>query len=269
MIHPTALISPDATLGTNVRIGPYAVIESGAQIGDDCVIGAHVVISGFVSMGPQNVIHSGAVLGADPQDLRFDTSTPSRVLIGKNNQIREHCTIHRASIRNGQTRIGDHCFLMAGSHVGHDSEMGTGVILANGSMLGGHTRIGDGVFLGGGCAVHQFVRLGRLVICQGNSAITKSLPPFTMAAGINGLTGLNVIGLRRAGVSSSGRASIKAAFDLVFRRGFNVSQALQEAIHHPWEAEAFEFLTFIRDPGTRGLCGLASRSAKADDDSRA
>lgn len=267
MIHPTALIASDAILGSEVRVGPYAVIESGAQIGDGCVIGAHTLISGFVSMGCENRVHAGAVLGADPQDIRFNPATPSRVLIGSHNQFREHCTVHRASVPNGQTCIGDHCFLMAGSHVGHDSVVGSGVILANGSMLGGHTRIGNGVFLGGGCAVHQFVRLGRLVICQGNSAITKSLPPFTMAAGINGLSGLNVVGLRRAGVSPAGRASIKTAFDLVFRRGLNLAGALEEAAPAAWEAEALEFLEFIRDPGPRGLCGLTRRPAKNADES--
>ncbi len=267
MIHPTAVVSPGAILASDVQVGPYAVIEDGAQLGAGCVVGSHVVITRYVSLGERNLISPGAVIGAEPQDISFKRNTFSRVVIGTDNQIREHCTIHRSAVVHGITEVGNECFLMAGAHVGHDAKVGHRVILANGTMLGGHSRIGDGVFLGGGAAVHQFVRIGRLAICQGNSAITKSVPPFSMAAGINKLSGLNVIGLRRAGMTSKARASIKAAFTLIFRAGLNISQALERAADQQWEPEACEFLDFIRDPGKRGLCGLGNRSTKQSDSS--
>lgn len=263
MIHPTAVIASDVHLPPSVRIGPYTVIESGAEIGERCIIGSHVTITGHVTMGADNSVDAGSVIGGAPQDVSFKHTTPSRVVIGSGNQIREHVTIHRAAAADGRTLIGNHCLLMVGAHVGHDSSVESGVIMANGTMLGGHVHVCAGAFIGGGAAIHQFVRIGRLAICQGNSAVTKSLPPFTMAAGINGLTGLNIVGMRRAGISAAGRASIKRAFELVYRRGLNTSQALELAREQTWERDAVEFLDFVGNPGKRGLCGLRSRQPRS------
>ena len=256
MKHPTALIHPDALLAADVEVGPYAVIEGAARIGAGCVIQAHAIIGAHVVMGERNVIGYGAVIGADPQDFAFKATTMSEVRIGSDNRIREYATIHRGTAEGSATVVGDHCFLMVGAHLGHNARLGDHVIIANGSMLGGHVSVEDRVFIGGGCVFHQNVRVGRLAICQGASAFSKDIPPFTMAAERNGVAGLNVVGLRRAGLDAAQRAEIKAAFALLYRSGMNVAQALAAARERPWEAEGRAFWNFIEAAGKRGLCDL-------------
>ena len=258
MIHPTAVIGSEVQLGANVRVGPYAVIEGAACIGNDCVIQAHAVIASHVVLGSNNLVGHGAVLGGDPQDLGFDPATKSFVRIGTGNKIREYCTIHRATAEGGATTVGDGCFLMAGAHLAHDVQLGDGVILANNVLLGGHVEIGDRVFIGGGTVVHQYMKIGRLAICQGLSGYSKFVPPFVLAAQVNGVAGLNVVGLRRAGFAPEQRTEIRTAFDLLYRRGLNVSQALAAAAERTWGDEAGEFWRFVREAKKKGICDLIS-----------
>jgi UDP-N-acetylglucosamine acyltransferase len=263
MLHPTAVIDPAARLGAGVRVGPYAVIEGAAKIGDGCVIEAHAIIGASVTMGRGNSIGSGAIIGGAPQALGFQTSTRSEVIIGDNNQIREYCTIHRGSSQGSATIVGDDCFLMAGAHLGHDVRVGHRVVIANNVLLGGHVVVADGVFLGGGSVLHQFVRIGRLAICQGMTAASKDIPPFTIAAARNRVVGLNVVGLRRAGLSGAQRTDIKRAFDLLYRSGRNTRQALAAADNGAWGPEAQEFFDFVAGAKKRGICALRWGSGDA------
>ena len=256
MLHPTALIHPDARLGSGVTVGPYAVIEGPAEIGDGCTIQAHAIIGGHVVMGKNNVIGYGAIIGGDPQDFAFQPTVPSEVRIGDGNKIREYCTIHRGTTEGSATVVGSGCFLMAGAHLAHNCQLSDHVIIANNALLAGHVTVGDRVFIGGGCVFHQFVRIGRLAICQGLSGFGKDIPPFTTAAEINGIAGLNVVGLRRAGLSSEQRTEIKAAFSLLYRSGLNTTQALAAAGERAWGAEARIFWDFIAGAKKRGLCDL-------------
>ncbi len=256
MKHPTAIIHPDATIADDVEIGPYAVVEGPARIGAGCVIQAHAIIGAHVVMGERNTIGYGAVIGADPQDFAFKATVLSEVRIGSDNRIREYATIHRGTAEGSATVLGDHCFLMAGAHLGHNARVGDHVIIANNSMLGGHVVVEDRVFIGGGCVFHQHMRVGRLAICQGASAFSKDIPPFTMAAERNAVAGLNVVGLRRAGFDAAQRAEIKAAFALLYRSGMNVAQALASAGERSWEAEGRAFWDFVAASGKRGLCDL-------------
>jgi UDP-N-acetylglucosamine acyltransferase len=262
MIHPTAFVAADALLGADVTVGPYAVIEAGAQIGDRCVIEAHAFIGRSVRMGAGNTIGVGAALGGNPQDLRFDPTTESYVRLGEGNQIREHCTLHRGSKPGGETVVGDGNLLMVGSHLGHDVKIGNKVVFANGVMLGGHVVVGDGVFLGGGTGVHQFVRIGKMAISQGNSSISKDLPPFLMGAELNTVVGLNVVGLKRSGFSLAERNEIKEAFSWVYRKGYNFGQAIALARSRTWGAEAETFWSFLEGAGKRGICGWRGRHAR-------
>jgi UDP-N-acetylglucosamine acyltransferase len=263
MIHPTAVIHPDAQLGNEVQVGPYAVIEGAARIGDRCVIQAHAIVGAHVEMGDENLVGYGAVIGGDPQDFAFRPEVQSFVRIGSRNRIREYATIHRGTNESSATVIGDDCFLMGGTHLAHNVSLGSHVIIANNVLLGGHVTVEDRVFIGGGCVFHQHIRVGRLAICQGASAFSKDVPPYVMAAERNGVAGLNVIGLRRAGLNAADRAEIKAAFDLLYRSGYNVSQAAAVARERMWSHEALAFWDFVAAAGKRGVVDfLRGRGAK-------
>ncbi len=256
MLHPTAVIHPDARLGANVTVGPYVVIEGAAEIGDGCTIQAHAVIGAHVRMGQGNTIGYGAIIGADPQDFAFRSETRSEVVLGAGNRIREYVTIHRGTTEGSGTVVGDRCFLMAGAHLAHNVQLGNEVILANNALLAGHVIVGDRVFIGGGCVFHQHMRIGQLAMCQGLSGFGKDIPPYCIAGRINGVAGLNVVGLRRAGIDASERAEIKAAFALLYRSGLNVSQALAASAERHWGVAAQGFWDFVAGAKKRGLCDL-------------
>jgi len=266
MIHPTAIIDSTARLGANVRVGAYALVEAGAEIGDGCEIQAHAVIGGYVRMGRENLIGNGAIIGGDPQDFSFSSSIKSEVRIGDRNKIREYCTIHRGSKDGGVTSVGDECFLMGGVHLAHDVKIGNHVVIANNSLLAGYVQVEDRVFIGGGCVFHQFVRVGRLSICQGISGYGKDLPPYVIGAEINGIAGLNVIGLRRAGFTGDERKEVKDAFSLLFRSGLNVSQALEEAGKRIWGEKTQPFWDFVASAKKRGLCALLRTNTQENDE---
>lgn len=256
VIHPTAIIAPEARLGENVTVGAYAVIEGASEIGDGCIIQAHAILSGRVVMGRENFIGYGSVVGGYPQDLGFDTETKSEVRLGDRNRIREHCTIHRATKEAAATTVGDDCYLMAGAHLGHDVRIGNRVIIANNSLLGGHVQVADHVFIGGGSVFHQHMRVGRLVITQGKSGFSKDIPPYTIGAETNMIAGLNVIGMRRAGFTSEQRLEVKRAFALLYQSGLNVRQALTAAAEQEWGPEAQAFFDFVSGAGKRGVAAL-------------
>ena len=225
-IHPTAIVASGARLGRGVRLGPYAIVEDETDIGDGCEVRAHAVVKRFTSLGPGNAVHEGAVLAGEPQDLGY-TEAPSRLVIGAANRIREGVTLHRSSTPGGATLIGSGCFLMAQSHVAHDCRVGDGVILANNVALAGHVEIGDGAFLSGGVVVHQFCRVGRLALVGGNSKVVQDCLPFVIADGMPARArGLNLVGLRRAGVPASSIRALKEAWRLLLRAGLPLADAL-------------------------------------------
>ena len=252
MIHPTALISADVTLADDVTVGPFCILEGDITIGAGSVLKAHVHILGTVTIGEKNTFHSFSVIGDYPQDLGYTPEIQSGVRIGNGNSIREHATIHRGSVEGGVTTLGNDSFLMAGSHIGHDSKVGNNTILANNALLGGFTEVGDRVFLGGGAGVHQFVKIGSYAMIQGNSGLTKDLPPYCVSHGINLMSGLNVIGLRRAGFTAEQRKEIKSLFFLLFQSGNNLSVAIQEAEELSWSPPVQLMLDAVMNPSRKG-----------------
>lgn len=262
MIHPTAIIDPAARLGEDVEIGPYALIGARVEIGARTVVQSHAVIEGTVRLGAENVIGHGVIIGGTPQDLGFKPGTKSSVEIGDRNVIREHVTIHRGTAAGSATRLGGDNFLMAGAHLAHNCAIGNKVVIANNCLLGGYVEVGDGAFLGGGCVFHQFMRVGRLAITRGTSGFGKDIPPFVVAADINKVVGLNVVGLRRAGFGAEERAEIKAAFRLLYESGLNVSQALAQAKAQHWGEAVQSFFDFVASAKRRGICGLRRRGEK-------
>ena len=255
-IHHTAIVDPGARLGADIEVGPYVVISGEAEIGDHSTIESHAVIEGHVRIGSNNVIGHAVIVGTPPQDLSYSEERRTRVEIGNQNVIREHCTIHRGSAEGSVTKIGHKNFLMAGAHLGHNCEIGNDVIIANNCLLGGHVSVGDGAFLGGACVFHQNIRVGRLAITQGASAFSKDIPPFVIAAERNYVFGLNVIGLRRAGFSAQERDEIKAAFKLVYASGLNVGEAIEKASAMKFGPAAGEFIDFVAAAKKRGICPL-------------
>jgi UDP-N-acetylglucosamine acyltransferase len=253
-VHSTAIVDSAAQLGTEVSIGPYAVIGADVVIGERSTIQSHVVIEGAVTIGRGNVIGHGAVIGAPPQDLSFSAERKTRVEIGNDNVIREHCTIHRGSPEGSATTIGNKNFLMVGVHIGHNCRIGDNVIIANNCLLAGHVIVDDHAFLGGGSTFHQHMHVGRLVMVQGSSAFGKDLPPFTLAAERNAIFGLNVVGLKRAGFSAKERDEVKAAFKLIYMSGLNISQALHKAASMKLGPAAREFVDFVANAKKRGIC---------------
>jgi UDP-N-acetylglucosamine acyltransferase len=260
-IHSTAVVDSNAKIGREVQIGAFSIIGPHVTLGDKTVVQSHVVIEGEVTIGHGNLIGHGVIIGAPPQDVSFSPKRNTKVEIGKDNVIREYCSIHRGSPDGSATKIGDQNFLMAGAHIGHNCAIGNGVIIANNCLLGGYVRVDDGAFLGGGSTFHQFMRIGRLVMVQGSSAFGKDLPPFVIAAERNYVFGLNTVGLRRAGFTADDRDNIKQAFKLVYLSGLNTSQALEKAATMKFNAPAREFLDFVASAKKRGICPLKGGTA--------
>jgi UDP-N-acetylglucosamine acyltransferase len=266
IIHPTAIVDPAALLADDVKVGPGAMIEAGAVIGEGCRIQARAIITGHVRLGARNTIGYGAIIGSDPQDFSFKPGTPSFVEIGDDNVIREYATIHRATKEGGATRLGNNNFLMVGVHMGHDSSVANRVVIANNCLLAGHVEVQDGAVLGGGSVFHQFLRVGKLCMVRGGERFNKDVPPFVSAYGTSLVSGINAIGLKRAGFSAEARMEIKRAFRLVYREGFNISQAIEESKKQSWGTEAQYFLDFIATAKKRGVSSVARRGIAAASD---
>jgi len=263
-IHPTAVIAPEAELAEDVQVGPYVVIEGPVRIGAGCILRPHALLCGPFTMGRGNVVFTGAVLGERPQHVHYKDE-PTRLEIGDENIFREHVTIHRGTAHTGLTQIGSRNFFMAGSHIAHDCRVGNDCILANGALVAGHCVIEDRVYLSGNCAIHQFVRLGRFSLLSGCSVTTKDIPPFIMQQGINCVVGINVVGMRRAGMTPAQINAVRHAFRVLYRLGLTVSAALERLQRELAGSDAVaEMITFIRQ-STRGIsvADEHSRSAAA------
>ncbi len=230
-------------------IHPTAMVETGAQLGVDCEIQAHAIVTKHCVFGDRVVVHPFAVVGGDPQYLKFDRATESGVLVGAGSVIREHVTINR-SIHGGKfTTVGSDCFLMAASHVAHDCAVGNNVVLANAALLAGHVSVGEHSFLGGGAAVHQFCRIGDGVMVAGHASITRDVAHFTMVAERDEIVGFNAIGLRRRGFSRPAIAELKQAFHTVYFTPGNIRVIAAEALADGTFAtpEAKRFLEFFSE----------------------
>jgi UDP-N-acetylglucosamine acyltransferase len=262
MVHPTAVVHPRAEIDPSTVVGPYAVIEELVVIGPGCRIGPHVHITGRTVIGANNRFYTGCVLGEEPQDLKYKNE-PTGLRIGNNNVVREHVTVHRSAVVSEETVIGSGNFLMAHCHVGHNSVVGDNVLLANGALLAGHVCVEDRAFISGHCMVHQFTRIGTLAMMQGRAGISKDLPPFTVARGINGICGLNIIGLRRAGLTSDERLELKKLYHFLFRSGRKLREAEPEARIQFLSSPARILLDFIHE-SKRGICPDVSRLRESD-----
>lgn len=255
MIHPTAVIHRNAQIDPTVKVGPYAVIDEHVRIGAGCEIGPHVYLTGWTELGKNNRVHAGAVIGDLPQDVRF-RGGKTEVIIGDDNVIREHVTIHRSNKAEEPTTVGSQNLLMAHCHLGHNTRVGNSVIIANGALIAGHVIIEDRVFISGNCMLHQFVRVGTLALMQGGAGISKDLPPYTIARGNNTISGLNTIGLRRAGFSSEERLELRKMYQLIFRSGMRFQEAVRKAKEKFHLMKSGIMIAFL-ESGRKGFCADA------------
>jgi len=248
-----------------MSIHPTAIIEEGVQLGAGCVVQAHAIVRKHSVLGDGVVVHPFAVVGGDPQYLKFDPATASGVRVGAGTVIREHVTINRSIHAGKETVVGARCFLMANSHVGHDSVVADDVVLANNVMLAGHVTVGRHTFLGGGAGFHQFCRIGEGVIVSGLARIAQDIPPFAMAAERNEIIGLNLIGLKRRGFDRAAIGEIKDAFRTVYFTPGNIREVAAAALAAGTfqTTQARDFLTFFTE-GKRGFA-RARREAMAGD----
>ncbi len=261
-IHPSAVVSSEAEIGENAQIGALVVIDGPVKIGQNCEIKPGAKLFGNLSLGSKNIVFSNAVLGEAPQHAKYN-GEPTRTIIGNNNIIREGVTIHRGTTFSNETRIGNNNFLMANSHIAHDCIIGNGCILANGALMGGHCTLEDGAFLSGNSAVHQFAKVGRLALLSGVSATTKDIPPFIIIQRINVTVGVNVVGMRRAGISPASIDAVRKAFHIIYREELLLPQSLAKAEKELGDvAEVAEFIAFIRG-ASRGISLETSRQEAA------
>jgi UDP-N-acetylglucosamine acyltransferase len=248
LIHPSAVIGPDVELEPDVQVGPYAILEGPIRVGSGTVIEGHACLSGPLVLGRDNVVGHGAVLGKDPQSRSYRGEQTS-LRVGDRNVFREYCTVHRGTVDGGGvTLIGDGNMFMIGAHVGHDARVGSGCTLVNNALVAGHAVLGDGCILSGHTAVQQRVRVGRLAMLGGMAASTKDVPPFVLQQGYNCVTGLNAIGLRRAGVGRRTIDALRQAYRILYKEGRTRLDALERIeADHGGLPEVDEFVRFIRE----------------------
>jgi UDP-N-acetylglucosamine acyltransferase len=253
LIHPTAIIAPDAQLGEGVRVGAFAIVGESCVVGPGCELAARATLERNVTLGANVRVGSGSIIGGDPQDLKYKGEATT-VEIGDNTTIREYATVNRGTTHSWKTTIGRNTFVMSYVHVAHDCQIGDGVILANGVQLAGHIVVEDRAIISGLTAAHQFVRIGSYSFIGGCSRVAKDVPPFLKAVGNPlRLYGLNSVGLERNGIPEPVRRELKRAYRLFFRSELNVSQARERA-HAELEAypEVQHFLRFF-DDSQRGV----------------
>lgn len=255
-IHPTAVIEDGAKLGAGVRIGPYCHVGAQVELGDGVELISHAVVAGITTVGAGTRIFPFASVGHQPQDLKFK-GEPSRLVIGKNNMIREGVTMNPGTEGGGMlTQVGDNCLFMAGAHIAHDCLLGNNVIMANNATLAGHIEVGDFAFVGGLAAVHQFCRIGPHAMIGGMSGVEQDVIPYGMVIGNRAhLTGLNLVGLKRRGFERDDISSLRSAYDQLFGGAGTFVQRLDEvAQKFAQVALVQEVVTFIRNASKRGIC---------------
>lgn len=254
-IHPLATVSPSAKLGDNIEIGPYAYVDDNVEIGDGCKILTHAVIFPYVKMGKNCSVYPGAVVGAIPQDLKFDGEV-TYVEIGDNVTIRECATINRGTKASGKgvTRIGDDTLIMSYVHVAHDCTVGKHCILVSYTGIAGETDVDDWAILGGDTKAHQFTRVGAHAMVGGRSKLNKDVPPYVLC-GREPIcyVGINIVGLRRRGFTSEQIRNIKDIYDTIYFQGMNISDGCAKVESgFPQSEERDVILKFIRS-SKRGI----------------
>ncbi len=265
-IHPTAIVEAGARMHPSVRLGPYTIIESGAEIGEGCVVESQVRIYGETRMGSHNRVCHGATIGSEPQDLGYTQERAKPLRIGNHNHFKEGVNISHGMKEDHGTVIGSRNYFMVHSHVDHDCVIGDHNIFANNAVLGGHVQLGDHVFLSGHTAVHQFCRIGSYAIVAGVSGVAQDVPPFALVDGHRAeMVGLNVVGLRRGGFDQEQRDAIKQAYRLIYRSGLTLPHAVVQLEDDEPTDQVRAIVEFIKG-SKRGLVSHRRRVSEQESD---
>ncbi len=254
-IHPTAIVAPEASIGTDVQVGPYCIVGSKVTLGDRVRLHSHVVVDGRTTIGEETEIYPFASIGLRPQDLKY-RGEESELIIGARNQIREHVTMNPGTEGGRmETRVGDDCLFMIATHVAHDCILGNHVIMANNATLGGHVEVGDYAIIGGLAAVHQFVRIGAHSMVGGMSGIEQDLIPYGQAMGERArLRGLNLVGLQRRDFSRDEIHELRTAYRLLFAQEGTLSERIDDVVAMYGEnGLVMEIVEFIRAETSRAV----------------
>ena len=253
VVAPTARIHPDAVIGPGVRVGEYCVIESDVVVGAACAFEPYVYIKRWTTLGERNEISAGTVLGTDPLDKGF-SGERSYLRIGSGNKIREHYTISRGTAPESVTEIGDCNYIMTSGHIAHNCVIGNHTVIASCALLAGYVEVEDQAFISGGVVVHQYSKIGRLAMIGGNTRINSDVPPFFLYAGHDvEAKGLNVVGLKRAGYKLSDISALKRAYQILYRSGMKLHDALARIESEIPTPETLHLVSFVRR-SERGIC---------------
>ncbi len=251
-IHPSAVIGKDVVLGDENEISSGVVIEDGVNIGSKNKFLNGVFVGRGTTIGDGNSFHMNAVIGHEPQDLSYH-GQKTFTRIGSKNTFREFVTVHRGAEEETATVIGDSNFIMAYCHIAHNCHLGNNIIMVNQASLTGHCFVEDRAFLSGMTGFHQFTKIGTLAMVSALSAINKDIPPYVICGGRPAVAqGINVVGMRRAGISLATRTEIKTAYKLLYRSGLNVSQAVEEIKKNLSSPEVLHMVEFI-ESSKRGI----------------
>ncbi len=268
LIHPTAVIHPNAELHHTVQVGAYAVIGRHVKVGPETVIGPHVVLDGLTEIGARNQIFAGAAIGTEPQDLKY-SGEPSGVSIGDNNRIREYVTINSATGAGEATVIGNGNLLMAYVHVGHNCVIEDSVIISNSVAIAGHVHIQSRAGISGVLGIHQFVHIGGLAYVGGMTRVERDVPPFMMVEGNpSRIRTLNIVGLKRSGLSPANFQILKKAFRILYRSDLTFKSALEQ-LELLGDTEQLQqlrrFLLLSQMPGRRGLIPGKGKAVRSEE----
>ena len=227
-IAPTARLHPDAQIGEGVIVGEYAVIEQDVIIGAYTRVEPYVYIKRWTTLGQRNEISAGTVLGTDPLDKNF-SGERSYLVIGNDNKIREHYTISRGTAAESTTTIGDGNYIMTSGHIAHNAKIGNNTVIASCALIAGYVEVDDNAFISGSLAIHQYCRVGRLAMVGGGTRVNVDVPPYFLYAGLYVTpVGLNLVGLRRAGIRGDDVKALKTAYRLLYRSGLHLTEALDQ-----------------------------------------
>lgn len=253
-VHPTAIVGENVTIGAGTEIGPYCIIEDNVTIGENNTLMASIFVGKYTEIGNGNKIFPYTTVGLVPQDLKFGNEV-TKLVLGDNNMVREHVTLHRGTEHGGgETRIGSNNLIMVGGHVAHDCQVGNNSIISHGAALAGHVTVGDHATVGAASSVHQFCRVGDHAFIGGHSVVVQDALPYIKTVGNRAkIYGINNIGLERKGFSKEDVTLLRNAYRTLFQKKLRLVEALETLKQESSDNAAVAYLIKFIEDSDRGI----------------